>query len=383
MPHANRLRFHPTVLQTCSPVYANLETPARGECSSPKSPVPLLFATPCYPPSTELLSVGRTCAAPTPLPQQSVSLRWPVAESRGFDHSEACRLFRPIRLRDSISAAAPPPEVPPRPIDSKEFRREAPRHASFVHAGSAAVAASAAWYTGVSTNIFGQSPNERPILGCIGVGDRWRAVGGNALHFADCVAVCDVDASHVESAQKMVKDRQGKKGSETVVDGYEDYRKILDRKDVQVVTIVTPDHWHTKIAIEAMRAGKDVYCEKPLTLTIEEGKMICKVMKETNRVFQVGTQQRSEMGQRFIQAVALIRDGRIGQVKKVTCGINGAPTSRNSRFRRGAEGTELGHVAGSGSVRRLRLGRPRKRATRTAALPLRVPLVGTNTRAEK
>jgi predicted dehydrogenase len=197
---------------------------------------------------------------------------------------------------------------------------------SFMQA-SAAGAASAAWYTGVSTKVFGEGPNERPILGCIGVGDRWRAVGGNALHFADCVAVCDVDANHIESAQKMVKDRQGKKGVETVVDGYEDYRKILDRKDIQVVTIVTPDHWHTKIAIEAMRAGKDVYCEKPLTLTIEEGKMICKVMKETNRVFQVGTQQRSEMGQRFIQAVALIRDGRIGQVKKVTCGINGAPTS--------------------------------------------------------
>ena len=89
--------------------------------------------------------------------------------------------------------------------------------------------------------------------------------------------------------------RTRKKGRERTVEVYEDYRKLLDRKDIDVVTIVTPDHWHCKIAIEAMKAGKDVYCEKPLTLTIDEGKQIIKVLKETGRVFQVGTQQRSEM----------------------------------------------------------------------------------------
>src|SRR5207244_507021 len=81
---------------------------------------------------------------------------------------------------------------------------------------------------------------------------------------------------------------------ERTVDVYEDYRKLLDRKDIEVVTIVTPDHWHSKIAIEAMKAGKDVYCEKPLTLTIDERRQILKVLKETGRVLQVGTQQRSE-----------------------------------------------------------------------------------------
>ena len=84
-------------------------------------------------------------------------------------------------------------------------------------------------------------------------------------------------------------------GKERKVDVYEDYRKLLDRKDIDVVTIVTPDHWHSKIAIDAMQAGKDVYCEKPLTLTIDEGKQILKVLNETGSVFQVGTQQRSEM----------------------------------------------------------------------------------------
>ncbi|MGB0741106.1 MAG: Gfo/Idh/MocA family protein, partial [Planctomycetaceae bacterium] len=85
--------------------------------------------------------------------------------------------------------------------------------------------------------------------------------------------------------------------------------------------------WHTKVAVEAMYAGKDVYCEKPLTLTIAEGKLIEKVVKATGRVFQVGTMQRTESSQRFLQAVALVKAGRIGTVKKVTCGINGMSAS--------------------------------------------------------
>ena len=75
---------------------------------------------------------------------------------------------------------------------------------------------------------------------------------------------------------------------------FDDYRRLLDRKDIDVVTISTPDHWHSRIAIAAMKAGKDVYCQKPLTLTIDEGREILKVLKETGRVFQVGTQQRSD-----------------------------------------------------------------------------------------
>ena len=115
---------------------------------------------------------------------------------------------------------------------------------------------------------------------------------------------------------EKTKKKQNKKP-----DAYKDYRKILDRKDIDAVMIATPDHWHTKIAVEAMLAGKDVYCEKPLTLTISEGKLIEKVVKKTGRVFQVGTMQRSESGQRFLKAVALVKNGRIGTVKKVTCGI--------------------------------------------------------------
>lgn len=189
------------------------------------------------------------------------------------------------------------------------------------------------WFTAESNRALGfQSVNDRPVLGCIGTGDRWDAVGPNALHFSDCVAVCDVDSDHVDKGHKRVTDIQGKNGLNREVAKYEDYRKLLDRKDIEVVTIVTPDHWHSKIAIDAMRAGKDVYCEKPLTLTIQEGKQIVKVLNETKRVFQVGTQQRSEFSagpirNQFLKAVAIARSGRLGKIKKVQCAIGGAPSS--------------------------------------------------------
>lgn len=163
--------------------------------------------------------------------------------------------------------------------------------------------------------------SDRLRVGCIGTGSRWDGVGPNAMEFGDCIAVCDVDGRHRAKAQRKVLELQQRE-----VEAYEDYRPLLDRSDIDVVTIVTPDHWHTKIAIDAMRAGKDVYCEKPLTLTIDEGKQIAKVLRETGRVFQVGTQQRSEMGQLFLQAIAIIRDGRIGDVTRATCAIGGAPT---------------------------------------------------------
>lgn len=201
----------------------------------------------------------------------------------------------------------------------------------FLQVTSASAAASMLAGIGTSSRTLAQdaasSPNERLRIGCIGTGDRWKAVVGQAKQFGDVIAVCDVDANHLDEGRKMMLDAQAKSGKDYAVDAYEDYRKILERKDIDVVTIVTPDHWHSKIAIEAMQAGKDIYCEKPLTLTINEGKQIVKVLDETKRVFQVGTQQRTEMNQRFIQAVALIRSGRIGDIKKVTCDIGGAPAS--------------------------------------------------------
>jgi predicted dehydrogenase len=198
---------------------------------------------------------------------------------------------------------------------------------------TSAVAAAAGtvpfWFaTGTDHAAALSSPNERPHVGCIGTGSQWQGYDGpRAMDYFNCVAVCDVDSAHAAQGRDLVKNKQGKKGKDFKLDVTGDYRHILDRKDVDVVTIVTPDHWHTKIAIDAMRAGKDVYCEKPLTLTIEEGKQIIKVLEETKRVFQVGTQQRSEMHLNFLKAIAMVQDGRIGQVKRAICDIGGAPTS--------------------------------------------------------
>ena len=164
--------------------------------------------------------------------------------------------------------------------------------------------------------------NDRPLVGCIGNGTRWKKIGANAMKYGDCVALCDVDSEHLASGRETVEKQQGRK-----IETYDDYRRVLDRKEIDIVTISTPDHWHTKIAIEAMQAGKDVYCEKPLSLTIKEGQQINQVVRQTKRVFQVGTQQRSEMNMRFLTAIALIRAGRLGKIQRVQCAIGSAPTS--------------------------------------------------------
>ena len=147
------------------------------------------------------------------------------------------------------------------------------------------------------------SANDKLGVGCIGLGGRGSAIARQALKLGAPVITCDVDKNRAEGFAK---------GAANNVPAVQDYRHVLENKDVDIVTIGTPDHWHSKIAIDAMRAGKDVYCEKPLTLTIDEGIKICDVVKETGRVFQVGTQQRSEYGGAFLQAVAICHLGWLG-----------------------------------------------------------------------
>lgn len=174
------------------------------------------------------------------------------------------------------------------------------------------------------------SANDRPRIGAVGTGSRWcqKATGVDGPHgsapsvraYGDYVSVCDADESRRGLAGSLVKEWTG-----SVPEIVADYRAIIDRDDIDIVHISTPDHWHAKIAIEAMRSGKDVYCEKPMTLTIEEGQQVCEACRKTGRIVQIGTQQRSDPA--FIRAIALVRDGRIGELKKATCGIDGAPTS--------------------------------------------------------
>ncbi|QDV13205.1 Inositol 2-dehydrogenase [Rosistilla oblonga] len=186
-----------------------------------------------------------------------------------------------------------------------------------------AAAGAAAFVAPAANRAFAlQSPNERPVFATIGLRNQGWGITNKSFKFADFAALADVDSNVLGANLAKAEEKQKKKP-----DGYKDYREILDRKDIDAVMIATPDHWHTKISVEAMYAGKDVYCEKPLTLTIDEGKLIEKVVKETGRVFQVGTMQRTESGQRFLQAIALVKAGRIGTVKKVTCGIGGMVAS--------------------------------------------------------
>jgi predicted dehydrogenase len=188
--------------------------------------------------------------------------------------------------------------------------------------GVAAASAATVMLPSSSRALAAQSANSQPVFATIGLRNQGWAITSKTIPSAIFAALADVDSKVLAEYVEKTEKKQGKKP-----DAYKDYRKILDRKDIDAVMIATPDHWHTKIAVEAMQAGKDVYCEKPLTLTIDEGKLIEKVVKATGRVFQVGTMQRTEIDHRFLLAIALVTNDRIGAVKKVTCGINGMQPS--------------------------------------------------------
>ena len=184
-------------------------------------------------------------------------------------------------------------------------------------AQTAAVSAAAAipyHFTSAQESTKSKSKNEQLQFALIGVGGNGTRTAPVGKEFANLVALCDVDADHLRDGNQLLTDGKA--------DTYSDYREVLSRDDIDVVQISTPDHWHAKILIEAMLAGKDAYCEKPLTLTIEEGKLVRRMQKETGRVVQVGTQQRSSFD-KFNKALAIIAEGRLGKLKRMVVGIDG------------------------------------------------------------
>lgn len=157
--------------------------------------------------------------------------------------------------------------------------------------------------------------NDRIVVGFIGLGNQG---GGNLSRFLkrpDVVVggLCDVDSSHLAKAVKKVE------ATGITPKTYGDYRELLDDKRIDAVVISTPDHWHALPTIHACQAKKDVYCEKPLTLTIREGRRMVEAARENQRVVQTGSQQRS--GNEFRQACELVRNGRIGKIERVLVGI--------------------------------------------------------------
>jgi predicted dehydrogenase len=152
--------------------------------------------------------------------------------------------------------------------------------------------------------------NDRPGIALVGCGGMGRGDATNASQFGDIVAVCDVDSSHVEAAAKQFT-KDGK-----VPLKLRDFREVMAREDVHVVVQGTPDHWHTLVNLAAVNAGKNVYGEKPLTLTIDEGKRLVKAVRDHKAVLQTGSQQRSD--RRFRLACELVRNGRIGRLQQIT-----------------------------------------------------------------
>ena len=185
-------------------------------------------------------------------------------------------------------------------MSTKNNRRE------LLSAGTAALAYWLAPSCQLNTSSQPQSPNEQIGVGCIGMRYQGSVIAHKSAMYGKIIGVCDVD--------KNVRDQAKASFGSTPV-AVEDYHDLLKRKDIDVITIGAPDHWHTQMVIDACRAGKDVYCEKPLTLTIDEGKLLCKVVEETGRVVQVGSWQRSDF--RFRQAVEMVKQGRIGKLQKV------------------------------------------------------------------
>jgi predicted dehydrogenase len=164
-----------------------------------------------------------------------------------------------------------------------------------------------------------KGPNDRITLGFIGTGTQGRGLLNNFLRQPDTrvLAVCDVDTTRREHHQKIVDDFYSaqKKSEAKGCDAYKDFGELIARKDIDAVVIATPDHWHAYIAIAACNAGKDVYCEKPLSLTIHEARAMVNAARKNERVFQTGSMQRSSS--EFRKACELVRNGRLGKIKQV------------------------------------------------------------------
>lgn len=187
----------------------------------------------------------------------------------------------------------------------------------FFKAAGSTILAGIALPTVITSPIFGkQSPNNQITLGFIGTGMQGRILLSQFLTMPDCrvVALCDIDKEKLGAAKNMVLENSGG-GCDT----YHDFRELLAKADINGVVIAVPEHWHSIIAVETCRAGKDVYCEKPLALTIAESRQIVTEAKQTDRIFQTGSMQRSDF--KFRQACEIVRNGLIGEVKTVRVSI--------------------------------------------------------------
>jgi predicted dehydrogenase len=195
---------------------------------------------------------------------------------------------------------------------------------------SAVLTAAVGFPTIVPASIFGQNaPSNRINIGAIGVGriSRGHDLPGTWKYDqAHIMAVCDLDAKRVDQGKVLLNEVYAKKSGKTYNGtlGYSDYHQLLANKDIDAVIISTPDHQHAILAVAAVRAGKDVYLQKPASLTIAEGRAMADAVKRSDRIVQIGSQQRS--WKQFRRACELVRNGRIGEVQHVEIGLPGDPS---------------------------------------------------------
>ncbi len=176
------------------------------------------------------------------------------------------------------------------------------------------------------------APSERFVMGCIGVGGQgtrgmaggiWAPEGGFiGRPEIQVVAVCDVNAHNRENARRIVNEKYGNQDCAT----YHDFHELLARQDIQVLLIATGERWHPLLSLAAAQAGKDTYCEKPTSVTIQEAEALRTAIGRYGTVYQAGTQQRSSQAFRF--ACELVRNGYIGEVKEVIVGVGGPPAHK-------------------------------------------------------
>ena len=202
---------------------------------------------------------------------------------------------------------------------------------TFLKSSIAAQAAAIGFPIVVTSPLRGASaPGNLINIGFIGTGRiaRDHDMPGILKHekLARITAVCDLDSNRVEEGRQFVQERYAEKGISVMVRTYGDYREMLQNKELDAVVICTPDHWHAKPAVEAAQEGKDIYLEKPTSLTIAEGRAVSDAIMRTGRIFQMGTQQRS--WEQFRVACELVRNGRIGKLHTVKIGLPGDPAGK-------------------------------------------------------
>jgi len=186
--------------------------------------------------------------------------------------------------------------------------------------------------TVVPSSVFGaNAPSNRINIGAIGNGRISRAHDLPGIWKDDnarIIAVSDLDSKRLGDAKRLVNAHYADKTGKPYdgVAGYADYRELLANKDVDAVVVSTPDHWHALITIAAVRAGKDVYLQKPASLTIAEGRALSDAVRPSGRIFQIGCQQRSSP--QFRYAAELVRNGRIGKLQTVKIGLPGDPAGQ-------------------------------------------------------